>query len=173
MTSRLSFTVLVCSSLTLIACEGSYNAGERLQEAQYWQKINSSEAVYTQGPKAQQMLNRDLARCAAEIRELAKLGALRDGVQSDFSRRVKDPDEREMTKWDEPSHDGYLRAEYGDYHDFEGCMASNGWERVLYAPYDVATEGQKNYRRALVDYEYRSRHKDNERQDPNFVELNE
>ena len=136
----------------LAACENKV-----IREGQYWQRVSASEAAFIQGPKAQQMLNRDIANCVVELRELERLGSLRNAIPTDVNGRVLNPDEKEMQRWDTPERDGQLLAEHGNYHDFEGCMLSHGWERVLYVPYDIAEKARGDYLRAHKDYEYESR----------------
>ena len=63
---------------------------------QFWQRVSVSDAIYQQGPKAQQMLNRDISRCVFELRELERLGSVKDAIPTDLSGRVLDPDQRAM-----------------------------------------------------------------------------
>lgn len=136
--------------LALTAC----GTGKSMDGSQYWQRVSPSEAVYTQGPKAQQMLNRDIGSCVVELRELESLGTLRGAIPTDTTGRVLDPDEKRLQAWDTPEHEGALLAEHTDYHDFEGCMKAKGWERIKYVPFDVAENARKNYYLAHVDYGY-------------------
>lgn len=139
-----------------------------LRDAQYWQRESASSALYMQGPKAQQMLHQDIARCTGEIQELYRLGAIRDAVPGDpYYGTVPDPDRNvgertkasfEMAQWETPERDGYLYAEHLDYHDFEGCMHTKGWERVEHVPYEVADRSRSTYRRTVMNARYRSRH---------------
>ena len=121
---------------------------------QFWQRISVSEAVYQQGPKAQQMLNRDISRCVTELRELERLGTLKGAIPTDIRGRTLDPDERQLADWDSPERNKHLYSEHTDYTDFEGCMGEKGWERVEHTPFDVARKGRINYLRAHVDKEY-------------------
>ena len=146
-------TVGLLTVMGLSACGPAHN----FEPAQYWQRVSVSEAVYQRGPKAQQVLNRDIARCVTELRELERLGAVKNAIPTDYRGRVLDSDEAQLEDWDTPARDEHLYAEHNDYHDFEGCMLAKGWERVLYAPYDVATEARDNYVRAHIDYAYESR----------------
>lgn len=142
--------------LMLSACGSAVN--ERIKfGSQYWQRVSSSESIYMRGPKAQQILNRDIARCVTELRELERLGAVKNAIPTDISGRVLDPDETEMAGWDAPERDQHLFAEHSDYHDFEGCMLAKGWERVLFVPYDVSEEARDTYLDSHVDHRYRSR----------------
>ena len=142
--------------MALSACGTAVN-NEIKFGGQYWQRVSVSETVYQRGPKAQQILNRDIARCVTELRELERLGAVKNAIPTDISGRVLDPDEKELLDWDSPERDQHLFAEHEDYHDFEGCMLAGGWERVLHVPYDVADQAREDYLDAHVDYAYRSR----------------
>lgn len=145
--------ISVFSILVLSGCAGEYNAKAKFKEAQYWQRVHASEAAYTRGPKAQQMLNRDIARCVTELRELVRLGTLPASVQHDFSPKLKDPDMSNLEAWDTPEYHGYLRREHSNYHDFESCMRDKGWERTMYVPYDMATESRDVYLDSLKHLE--------------------
>lgn len=142
--------------LALTACGTAINEEIKFG-GQYWQRMSAADSIYQRGPKAQQILNRDIARCVTELKELERLGAVKNAIPTDISGRVLDPDEKEMLDWDSPERDQHLFAEHGDYHDFEGCMLASGWERVLHVPYDVADRAREDYLDAHVDYAYRSR----------------
>lgn len=115
----------------------------------YWQRAETSSAIWQRGPKAQQLLFKDIARCTGEVKELQRLGAIRAATPADPDHNGKVPDpnsaEGRMAGWETPERDGYLLAEHSDYHDFETCMQFAGWERVQYLPYDTATEARENY----------------------------
>lgn len=143
--------VLGCAGMLLVsACTPGKRIGDI--DGQFWQRTSMSEAVYAQGPKAQQMLNRDISRCVFELRELQRLGATRNAIPTDFHGRVLDPDETALLDHDSPERDGDLRAEHTDYHDFETCMLDKGWERVENVPFDVAAKGRDNYMKAHLKY---------------------
>lgn len=149
---------LVLSAVALIAMSACTAVDSEIKYGgQYWQRLSVSEAVYQRGPKAQQMLNRDIARCVTELRELERLGAVKNAIPTDITGRVLDPDENYILNWDAPERDEHLFAEHSNYHDFEGCMMTAGWERVLHVPFDVAKEARDDYLDAHVDYKYRSR----------------
>lgn len=112
---------------------------------QYWQRVHASSALYTQGPKAQQLLNRDLARCVVELRELERLGAVKDAIPEYAEGVVLTEAEANLAGWDTPERDDELYAEHSDYTDFEGCMIEKGWERVKYVPFEVAEQARDNY----------------------------
>ncbi|MCK5374024.1 MAG: hypothetical protein KAJ40_01940 [Alphaproteobacteria bacterium] len=121
-------------------------------KGQYWQRVNSSSALYLRGPKAQQMLNRDIARCVVELRELERLGAVRDAIPEYVDDVVLNEVEARLAGWDTPERDKELFAEHSDYIDFEGCMISKGWERVKYVPFDVLEQANENYLYTHTNY---------------------
>jgi hypothetical protein len=124
-------TLLITACLLpLVGC-GLHNP----DRAQYWQRFSVSESIYMRGPKAQQMLNRDIARCVVELRELERLGVLKNAIPTDPEGRVLDPDENALLDHDYPERDDNLFAEHENYHDFESCMQSKGWERVRQVPF--------------------------------------
>jgi hypothetical protein len=122
--------------------------------AQYWQRKSVSDATYQQGPKAQQMLNRDIGRCVTELRELERLGSIKNAIPTDHDGKVRDPDEKILSDNDTPDRDEKLLTELSDYHDFEGCMMAKGWERVKHVPYDVAEKSRVNFFKSHVDFGY-------------------
>ncbi len=152
---RISLTVL--SGFCVLAMAGctTYDGNQILDKGQFWQRASVSDAAYMQGPKAQQMLNNDIASCVTELRELERLGQLRDAIPaSPHNDRVLSSDEIALRKYEEPERVKYLLAENGEYHDFETCMIAKGWERVKYVPYAVAHTSRKNYMKNHVDYKY-------------------
>ncbi|MCC6598196.1 MAG: hypothetical protein IT559_05365 [Alphaproteobacteria bacterium] len=145
------FAILGCTSLlSLSACAPGKSVHDI--DGQFWQRSSMSEAVYAQGPKAQQMLNRDISRCVFEVRELQRLGVTKNAIPTDYHGRVLDPDELALYDHDSPERDKHLLAEHGNYVDFESCMNEKGWERVEHVPFEVAARGRDNYRRAHVKY---------------------
>ena len=123
-----------------------------IDNSQYWQRVSASSATWLRGPKAQQILNRDISRCVTELRELEKLGSLKNAIPTDKNGRILDPDyDTQADDWDEPERMGHLLAEHSDYHDFETCMLHKGWERTKYVPYDVSEVAKHNYKRHHVD----------------------
>lgn len=156
--------VFLIAALALGACSPRVNPS--LPDGQYWQRVRASEAAYTQGPKAQQMLNRDIARCVTELRELERLGQLKNAIPTDRDGRVLNPDELELRGYDHPDRNKHLFMEHGEYHDFETCMLAKGWERVKHVPYDVAERSRAAYLEAHKDYEYQTRHPNHRRSTP-------
>lgn len=142
---------------------------------QYWQRVSASSAIYTRGPKAQQILNRDIARCVVELRELERLGAIKDAIPEYAEGIVLADAEAELAGWDTPERDDELYAEHSDYSDFEGCMLEKGWERIKYVPFEEAAQARDNY--LSSHSEYRKKYKDNEagykKQQGDYDHLNE
>lgn len=78
--------------MALSACSSTPTQSTLMHNADYWQRTSTSEAIFQRGPKAQQMLNRDIARCVTELRELDRLGFLRTNLPGDTTRNgVPDP----------------------------------------------------------------------------------
>ncbi len=157
--------------LTTLAASTACTPIHKTKKAQYWQRISASESTYLRGPKAQETLNRDIARCVTELRELERLGQIRDAIPANTQGRVLDPDELEMARIDTPERNGALYMEHGEYQDFESCMYSNGWERAVTVPFDGLERADFNYTRNHVDYkpQENSRYKE---EDENFGNLN-
>lgn len=153
--------ILPLTALAAIALSACNMQPVDLQKGYYWQRASVTEAAYMEGPKSQQMLNRDISRCVVEIRELERLGAIRVATPGDTARNGQAPDPGtpagSLAQWDTPERDGYLRAEHLDYHDFETCMIAKGWERVEHVPYDVAERARETYVETIMDQEYRTR----------------
>lgn len=137
---------------TLPAQAGSVREEIELH-GQYWQRVSTSSAIYLRGPKAQQMLNRDIARCVVELRELERLGAVKNAIPAYAEDVVLSTDEAQLAGWDAPERDENLFAEHTDYQDFEGCMLAKGWERIKYVPFDIADKSRENYLKAHIDYQ--------------------
>lgn len=149
--------LLSLSLLSLAACtSGDYI--EEVVDGQYWQRAHTAESIYMQGAKAQQLLNRSIARCVVELREYERLGMVRNAIPADINGRVLDPDQTTLDEWDTPERDGELFMEHADYQDFEGCMLEKGWERVKYLPYDVEKRSRQAYLDAQSEYNYQSRY---------------
>jgi hypothetical protein len=145
--------------LGLSACAETASTRQHLiKNANFWQRASVSDAAYMDGPKSQQMLHRDIARCVTELRELEQLGTIRNAIPAENARyRRPQSAEHEMSKWDTPERDAYLLAEHGNYHDFETCMIDKGWERVEHVPYDVAKKSRENYVEAITGQNYRTK----------------
>lgn len=130
--------ILLLSVLALTACEST---NLKHNEADFWQRSNVESAMYMRGPKAQHQLHKDIANCVAEVKELSRLGTIRDAnPPSNIELQVG------LAKnWQSPKGDGPLHTEFRDFHDFESCMAYKGWERTLYVKPEVKKRARTNY----------------------------
>ncbi|MCD8498373.1 MAG: hypothetical protein LRZ85_10115 [Alphaproteobacteria bacterium] len=137
--------------LILTAC-GTATPKRDMHKAQYWQRSSISDAAYQQGPKAQEMLNRDIANCVATLKEMERLGMVRNAIPADNMGRVLDRDEEQYMAYDTPDRFGGLNLEAEDYHDFEGCMITKGWERTMFVPYSVAGRSREVYLKSVGEY---------------------
>jgi len=162
--SLLLLSGILLSGLTACGESRQVSKIELLTAPHFWQRSATTDAIYQRGPKAQQMLNRDISRCVTELRELKRLGAIRHVTPAEIDEQglVPDPDTPQgtMDSWDTPYRDGYLRAEHLEYHDFETCMMAKGWERIEHVPYDVAEEGREAYIDAVIGEQYQSQYPD-------------
>ncbi|MCB9989461.1 MAG: hypothetical protein H6868_09060 [Rhodospirillales bacterium] len=161
---RLFLTLSSAALLALSACAAPYDEDALAHHAHYWQRANTTDATYQRGPKAQQMLNQDIARCITELKELERTGALRHALPGNTENGwMPDPETPEglLAEYDTPERDGALRYEHLEYHDFEGCMINKGWERIKSVPYDVAAESRETYLETILGEKYQSKYGDN------------
>lgn len=111
----------------------------------YWQRIEDASALYLTGPKAQQILEQNIAGCVREIDELVYLEAVREDTPPETRNEyLRALDAAEPTAhWDSPSHLRDLRIDHTDFHDFDSCMNFKGWERVAYVRYPASQKAQR------------------------------
>ena len=138
--------------ISAMAVTAGCSARPKVEDGQYWQRVHASESVYINGPKAQHLLNRDISRCVTDLRELEKLGQLRDAIPTDTKGQIITPDEMKIRSIDTPEREGYIYAEHKNYHNFEDCMAYAGWERVKTLTYAATERAEQNYYANHVDY---------------------
>lgn len=161
-------TMLLCScvaALALSAC-GTDMQKEFDENGRYWQRVDTTDAIYQQGPKAQQILFQDMATCTAVINEMERLGALKDAVPAETwdvnaDKIVPGTPQSRMAKWETPERNGYMRTEMYDFHDFEGCMDSKGWERVKYVNYKTEDRARDTYLETIGYEKYRTKVQEN------------
>ena len=114
----------------------------------YWQRVDDNSALYMTGPKAQQILDENIATCVREVDELVELDALRKTMppdtHSDYSRALKESGD--LAYYDTPTRHGDMKVAHTDFHDFESCMRSKGWERVRYVRYQTAKQSKSVYK---------------------------
>lgn len=137
--------IILFLGISTLALTAGCSSKPKTEQGQYWQRTNASETIYINGPKAQQLLNRDIARCVTELRELERLGQIKDAIPTNTKGRVLDPDEAKLAKVDSPEREGYLFAEHKNYQDFEGCMDHAGWERTTVVSYEAVDRAEKNF----------------------------
>lgn len=162
MISRFCLIAAATVTMGLSACaDKEHSVEKQLNKAHYWQRANTTSALYMSGPKAQQTLHRDISRCVVEVRELTRLGSLREAMPGEMDEHGNVPDpstpEGSMAQWESPERDGALHTEHLDFHDFETCMAKKGWERVKHVPYAVADSAREVYVNSILDEEYRTK----------------
>jgi hypothetical protein len=153
---------LLCLTAALLGLAGCAISPEaELDRADYWERADATDAVYQRGPKAQQMLHRDISRCVTEIRELDRLSALRHAVPANSKANgvPADPEtpEGEIAQWETPDREDMLHYEHLPYQDFETCMQHGGWVRVEHVPYDVAKTSREDYIEAITGQRYRTK----------------
>ena len=127
-----------------------------MNDAQYWQRASTSESTYMRGPKAQQILNRDIAHCVSTLRELERLGQIKRGaIPLNADGGFMDAAKMDMENLDLPERDAALFVEKQNYQDFYGCMLDSGWERTEFVPYARTREAQDIYLRNYAHKEER------------------
>ncbi len=135
---------LAASTVLMSAC--TY---KQTKAPYYWQRASASSALYLQGPKAQQMLHQDIANCTAKLKELGRMGEIRRAIPTNYNSGnelgERTQSQKNLDEWDTPSRDGYLLNEHLEFHDFETCMISKGWERAEYLPFDDAARARADY----------------------------
>ena len=166
--------LLGLSVLTLSGCYGMVQEIE--MEGRYWQRVDATDAIYQRGPKAQQMLFQDIANCTASLRELERLDGVRNAVpgetfDKDYAHVNPDSPEGRMAHYETPDRNGYLRNENYEYHDFESCMTSKGWERTKYVNPETQERARNDYLDAIGYQRFRS--KTNEKVQSDYGHLNQ
>lgn len=149
------------TTLVLAGC-GTNMTREFEENGRYWQRIGTTDAIYQQGPKAQQILFQDMANCTAVINEMERLGAIKEAVPAETwdtnaDKIVAGSPQSRLANWDTPERDGYMRTEMYDFHDFEGCMTSKGWERVKYVNYKTEERARDTYLDTIGYEKYRTK----------------
>jgi len=138
------FIALSLVILTVSACSSTMTKPE--EHAAFWNRTNASSALYMRGPKAQHMLHKDIASCVSEVKELSRLGTIRNanppaGIEMNVGL---------ANKWQSPKGDGPLNTEFRDFHDFESCMNFKGWERTNYMRQDQINRARTNYNTTIL-----------------------
>ena len=139
--------LFLLSLLAITACESTT---EKRLDAAYWQRSDVESALYMRGPKAQHQLHKDIADCVTAVKELTRLGTIRN---------ANPPGGIEMNSglaknWQSPKGDGPLHTEFRDYHDFESCMAYKGWNRASYVKPHIMENAKTNYNTTIIGKTY-------------------
>lgn len=147
------------AALSLAACNSPANSRKYYTDsAAYWQRASTAGVVHMDGPKAQQTLQRDIARCYTEVKELETLGTLRNALPPANTRyRNPQSQEQQLSQWERDPSQKYALAEKGTFQNFNGCMVEKGWERVEYLPYDISKKDRGEYTDSIKTQRYRTR----------------
>lgn len=163
--------------LSVLALSGCYGMVQEIEmNGTYWQRIDTTDAIYQRGPKAQQMLFQDIANCTSTLNEMERLGAIRSAVPPEtfdkaYSHVNPDSPEGRMARYDTPDRNGYIRTENLEYHDFETCMSSKGWQRTKYVNPETRERSRNDYLDAIGYQRFRS--KTNEKVQTDYDHLNQ
>lgn len=113
----------------------------------YWQRVEDNSALYMTGPKAQQRLDDDIALCVHEVDELVEIDALRETLppdtHSEYHKALNSSGD--LAYYDTPTRYGNKKVAHSDFHDYESCMRSRGWERVKFVRYQTMAKSNKTY----------------------------
>lgn len=140
-------SILYLALLVVVVALSACQPTSITHKPHYWQRISASDQAYIQGPKAQQMLDLHIARCVVELRELDRLGIVKNPIVIDSKGRVLSANEFDLSAYNTPQRNGELLNETLPYTDFEGCMYDKGWERINTVPYYTAKRSNDNYLR--------------------------
>jgi hypothetical protein len=142
MTSKIKNLVAVSALLAVSACAWTEPVGQA-----YWQRVEDNSALWMTGPKAQQALDQNIAGCVREVDELVEIGALRETMppdtHSEYHRALKASGD--LDYYDTPTRYGDHMVAHTDFHDFESCMRTKGWERVRFVRYQTALKSKNTY----------------------------
>lgn len=142
MTSKFKTLAAAASLLALSACTWSAPVGQA-----YWQRVEENSALWMTGPKAQQELDQNIAGCVREVDELVEIGALREttppDTHSEYHRALDASGD--LAYYDTPTRYGDHMVSHTDFHDFDSCMRSKGWERVKFVRYQTALKSKNTY----------------------------
>jgi hypothetical protein len=137
----------------LSACADTSKNNDLFTSPHFWQRTDTVSAMYLRGAKAQQKLNSDIAHCVTDVREINTSSAVRRAMPADGGQ-PKGSSKEALAQWETPLRDGMLRAEHTEYHDFETCMYSKGWERVEHVPQDVSEESRIVYSEVILGKQF-------------------
>lgn len=139
---RLTFLSAATAALLLTAC-----VPQRPVAQAYWQRVEDRSALWMTGPKAQQELEQNIAGCVREVDELVRLDAMREttppDTHSEYHRALESSGD--LDYYDTPTRLGDHMVSHTDFHDFESCMRSKGWERVRFVRYQTDLKARDTY----------------------------
>lgn len=137
------FWILALAALALSGCAD--------KERHYWQRSDPNSAIYLTGVKAQQSLEQDISECVHEIIELTKLADVRGQTPANaqllgrYDQKQATDEMSNLPRWDVPEYIRDLRVDHTEFHDFDGCMAYKGWNRVYYVGPEAAFRSREIY----------------------------
>jgi len=161
--TRLSLILAGTLVMALLSACGDtpVNRGAMMTDPHYWQRTQTSSALLNHGPKAQQMLHRDLSHCVTELNELEKLGAVRGAHAGELHGASYFPPPNApdyvLESWKSP--DAYLtqRHNHLDYYNLDSCMRHKGWERMMHVPYNIRDHNRGLYTETIQTQQYRTK----------------
>ena len=143
---KIASVFAACGIIAMTACSPLPTVGQA-----YWQRVEDNSALYMTGPKAQQQLDEHIATCVRVIDELVELNALREALppdtHSEYHRALNASGD--LDYYDTPTRYGVKKVAHSDFHDFEGCMRSNGWERVKFVRYQTSLKSANTFRETM------------------------
>lgn len=140
-----SSVLIITASLIVAACTPGQPINTNNSDSDYWQRSDAVESLYLNGPKAQHQLNKDIASCVAEVKELTRLGSIREArpPQAIAANRAM------RQGWNSVTRDGPLYTEHTDFQDFEGCMTYKGWDRTHYVSQTQVNRSKRVYNETI------------------------
>jgi len=111
----------------------------------YWKRVDANSALYLTGPKAVARLNQDISLCTNAVKKLVEINALRETMPPDTS--VSSGRKGTLAYYDTPTRLGALKVSHTDFHDFKGCMLSQGWARQSYVRPQTLMKAENNYKK--------------------------
>jgi len=109
----------------------------------YWKRTDPDSALYLTGPAATQRLDQDVASCTHAVDDMNKLDAMRETMPPDTAGSSGKMGV--LTYYDSPTRVGEEKVSQTDFHDFEGCMRAEGWERQDYVRPQTVQTANNNY----------------------------
>ena len=146
---HIALTVIAVISLGLAACTPGKpirTSDNAFDNADFWQRSAAVESLYLNGPKAQHQLNKDIASCVAEVKELVRLGS----IASAKFPKGQGGNKAQRGGYNRATRDGPLFTEFADFQDFEGCMQFKGWTRTNYVGNRQGERAQGLYNNTIL-----------------------